>query len=174
MLISVRNIKLSAKFPCLSLEEIVERCDNAGIMYKCYPNFVQLYFPHSKLRASFFKTRSSSQHVNVTGIKNFLELSDNLAQICQLCDIPVTKISYKVNNVTAVTNFNQSICFDSLIPKLQQAGLLCRSNKELFAGLSIKSDSCSAILYPSGALVLLGADNIKSCQELADNISNHV
>ena len=176
MEISVRNVKLSAKFPCFSLQEIADRCEEAKICYKCYPNFVQLYFPHSKLRASFFKTRSFAykQHVNVTGIRDFPDIQESVTIICNLLDVPYSDITYKVNNVTAVGNVGKNIRFEIIVPKLQQEGLLCRSNKELFAGLSVKSASCSAILYPSGALVLLGSNNIQSCQALADTIFKHV
>ena len=176
MRLCVRNLKLSAKIPTQSLQWIIAQCKSRSIRYKTFHNFVLLYVSDSSLRLTFFKKgeKAAKQHLNITGVSGFESLPKVLIFTANFLECQVSDISYCIDNITACTNVfppNREDYELLSLPKVStlvsSLGLETRLNSELFAGLIIKNPHCTAILYSTGGLVIVGAKTLATAYTLA-------
>ena len=181
--LSIRNVKGSCLVPDRSQEWIVQRCKELEIEYKVFPNFVQLYFYPTSLRVSFFKRRQSTSattiHTNVTGCASLQKLEDTVSILATFLKCGESGIVSKVDNITATTNMRHlvknSINLLECIPFIESNSsqqLTWRFNQETFSGLCVYGLNCTAIVYSTTNIVLVGGKSWRACQDLTKIIED--
>ena len=182
MNLTVHNIKLSLKIPCIDLKTLREIFPGEKKSFRNYflvqDRFNWTFFKHRSLGKSNVLESSgpTTQHVNVTSIKKFEEIPDVISHLCGKIGISPNSVIYKIDNISAKLKLNP---ID--IEKFQffNQDLKTQYNIEKFPGLFIKKKQQSVlhakgatfILFSSGKVNIVGASSLEIVKRSAQWIS---
>ena len=117
-----------------------------------------MFVAHSKI---FFR-RGTKQHLNITKIKSIESCHDALNEISKLLKQSKDKYVWKIDNLTAVTNLNQTIDLHNLLLKNKECDI--HFNNLQFPGLFIRKDTVTTIVFQSGKVVVIGGKTEEEVQ----------
>lgn len=168
MLSKVTNIKVSINCNKVSLDSVLLQCENKQIKTKVYPNFILF---ESKFVYTIFKNKeiNSYNHINITKIKNKLELRESLNQLKTYFGITFIKNTLKVDNITGTLNLQKEIVLKELINYTEtykfDGDIFISYNNEKFPGafLKVKKENKkigSILVFHSGKVVFVGCKTI--------------
>lgn len=149
---NISNIKLSFKISLSPLDIVEETLQKSLITYKKYHNYI--VFKVSKFHCVLFKEniKNDSNHLNVTKINFFSEISVIRSQIESLFSCSIK--SEHIDNIMATSQYKQVLDLNFLA-----RNSLCniaKYNPETFPGLFIKFKEGTMILFHSGKIVIVG------------------
>ena len=122
MSVLISSVKISAKNPDITLEEVEQNCVEQNINCSTYNNFI--VFRSSQFTSIIFKKRllkncekdtDIKQHVNITirSICKIVNVIESLKNILHLDT--TTKTPFKIDNLTATTSLGKFVIVDKFL-----------------------------------------------------------
>lgn len=167
MSVSVHNIKISVKVPYRGLEAL-QQCFSGK--KKIFRNFFVV--DDSGFNFCFFKYRQTKfsmeciqrkHHVNITKIRNFLEITEAIDILVKRINISLADISYTIDNITARTILPFGIDLEKF--QIENKDLNLHQNLEKFPGLFIKLGFITLALFRSGKINFVGCKSLSIIEE---------
>ena len=164
------NIKLSVKIPKKSLSEWILKCEERGWTYKSCGNFIIIY-PTERLRYSVFggKIDAESQHINISGVANRLEIIIAERLLAQLFGTSIVHWTRIIDCVTFQWKFDsRKIDIRKLYRLARDKRIQARLNFEKFPGLLLRfrikyKQLATAIIYSSGCAIVFNCRSHREC-----------
>lgn len=184
MCAKITNIKVSLNIQYKSLDSVEKDCLRNNLFFKKYNNFIII---KSCFIYTVFKNskKNFNNHVNITKIKSFEELSlaiDFLKSI----DFIVIEESIKTDNITGSLNINKEIFLIDLIDSLNKNNyneenntIILKYNNEKFPGLFVKVKNNqknkvgTIIIFHSGKIIFVGCKTIENLKCLSQIVHAH-
>ena len=175
--ISIHNIKLSAKIPGKSLENIQKSFTN---IKKTYNNFIVVQPDQSDVIFCFFKYPTTGKikkyrenHVNITNVKSFHGIKDAISILSINLSIPIKSIKFKIDCITATSTIvNRKLDIEKFL--INNRDLKTQFNQEKFPGLFVYVEKCTLILFNSGKIVIIGVKSFQDLQNTCNWIKNRL
>lgn len=169
MLTKVTNIKVSIHCHKISLDSVKNLCEKKLFKTKIFNNFILF---ESKFVYTIFKNKENNNynHINITKIKNKLELKEALKQLF-IFNIKPIKDTLKIDNVTGSLDLKKEIKLrDSIIFTSNynfDGNIFISYNNEKFPGAFLKIQKekkkiGTILVFHSGKVVFLGCKTIKN------------
>lgn len=164
MSFKISNVKVSLKTSPISLDNVLDKFIELNMPLKNYKNFVVL---KNKYTYTIFKTNAKSEnHINITKIPNIEKIEKAIKHLKNFIEFSVKNVT--IDNIIATLNMNRSI--DLVLVCERKLFESIKYNNELFAGLFVKFEKGTAIIFHSGKIVLVGCKNIENLEWLTQNI----
>ena len=178
MSLSIHNIKLSLKIPCIDLQSLEKAF--LGNKKKVFRNFFCV--SDSGYNYVFFKHRSldknpTKQHINVTSIKQFDDISNVIDNLCTKINILPKELSYKIDNISAKLVLNHPLDIEKF--QFINQDLKLQYNIEKFPGVFVKkglqtdpnAKKATFILFASGKINIVGVQSLEILEKSAQWIT---
>jgi transcriptional antiterminator Rof (Rho-off) len=158
----ISNIKISCVFKLpvnwrILLQEIAKK---RGISIQKNANFLIL---RDKYVLCIFEKNNETIHFNVTKIKS---VSDIFAFLfffsCEYFTFDTCLLSLKIDNITSSFNIGSTLN----LKKIQNFYKNCKFNPERFAGLFIKFEKGTAIIFRNGKVNIVGCKCVPVIKEI--------
>ena len=164
--VNLSNYKLSAKLKPITQKNLECLCLSKGIYYKKYSNFIcfnlltkRKYFAYTIWKKAECLKKDQSQnntvHWNITKVEKG-EIRKSIRYLQKFLNIPVEKISYQIDNITASIKVNHKINLKKFIHENPNLQGNITYNPEKFPGLRVKRKKLTYILFTSGSIVIVG------------------
>jgi hypothetical protein len=158
----ISNIKISCVFKLplnwrVLLQNIAEK---RKIVIRKNANFLIL---RDKYVLCIFEKNNKTIHFNVTKIKSVRDIFDFLFFFaCEYFTFDTCLISLKIDNITASFNIRSSLN----LKKIQTFFTKSKFNPDRFAGLFIKFEKGTAIIFRNGKVNIVGCKSVPAVQEI--------
>lgn len=163
MLYKITNIKISVKTSFICLNTVVGKINDKN--FKRYNNFVVLRDNYTYV--IFKSSNGDSNHVNITKIKTFGEITLAVEHLLKLFSL--IEIKRQVDNITVSTSLNRKINLN-LLPIFKDC-ISVSYNSEKFPGAFIKFDIGTIILFHTGKCIFIGIKKEKDIECLLSKIA---
>ena len=165
MEVLVSNVKISCKVHLINSDEISFNTDNT---IKRYNNFVVVKKKFSFI--IFTKTRQNRHfHVNITKIPSTKHISKALDELKLIISSEFVVEIFKVENMTCLYQSKAEIkllSFYNYLKSNADFGIINkRYDPEKFPGVFLKVKKCSALVFSSGKIVIIGASSEEDAKQ---------
>lgn len=165
MEVLVSNVKISCKIRLISSDEISFNTDN---VMKRYNNFTVVKKKYSFI--VFTKTKQSRNfHVNITKIPSTEHISKALDELKLVISNEFIIETFKVENMTCLyqitTKINLLTFYNNLKLNAYFEIVQKRYDPEKFPGMFLTLKKCSALIFSSGKIVIIGASNEQDAKQ---------
>lgn len=162
----ISNIKISCvfKLPSNWYELLFYIAKKRNKTIKKNANFLII---HDKYVLCIFEKKDKTVHFNVTKLKSISEIYDFLFFFSsEYFSYDTSLISLKIDNITASFIIQHKIN----LKKVQTLIRNCKFNPDRFAGLFVKCENGTAIVFSNGKVNIVGCKNIKAIKEIWQQI----
>ncbi len=151
--VATNNLKISSKF-CLifDITELYEVLSTEGYWCCLHNNFLVA-------RKGFVYTIFSNGHVNITGLRTHDAARRSVKTLARVLKVAVPCPVYKVDNISASARLKKGVDIYNLSKKTFP-NVTIKFNAEVFPGLYFKTSTCTAIVFRTGNVVLVGAKQL--------------
>ena len=159
------NVKISCKVHLINSDEISFNTDNT---IKRYNNFVVVKKKNSFI--IFTKTTQNRHfHVNITKIPSTEHISKALDKLKLIISSEFVVEIFKVENMTCLYQSKAEIkllSFYNYLKSNEDFGIINkRYDPEKFPGVFLKVKKCSALVFSSGKIVIIGASSEEDAKQ---------
>ena len=165
MEVLVSNVKISCKIRLINSDEISFNTDN---VMKHYNNFTVVKKKYSFI--VFTKTKQNRNfHVNITKIPSTEHISKALDELKLVISSEFIIEVFKIENMTCLyqikSEINLSTFFNNLKINADFEIVQKRYDPEKFPGMFLTLKKCSALLFSSGKIVIIGASSEQDAKQ---------
>ena len=165
MEVLVSNVKISCKIRLIDSDEISFNTDN---VMKRYNNFTVVKEKYSFI--VFTKTKQSQNfHVNITKIPSTEHIPKALDELKLVISSEFIIEVFKVENMTCLyqitTEINLLTFYNNLKLNVDFEIIQKRYDPEKFPGMFLTLKKCSALIFSSGKIVIIGASSEEDAKQ---------
>lgn len=162
----ISNIKISCvfKLPLNWCNLLIDIAKKRRVIIKKNANFQIL---HDKYVICIFEKKDKTVHFNVTKLKSIKDIFSFLFFFSrEYFSYDTTLLSLKIDNITS--SFNVGCVIN--LKRVQSFFENCKFNPERFAGLFIKFNEGTAIIFRNGKVNIVGCKKVLTIKEIWQNL----
>jgi TATA-box binding protein (TBP) (component of TFIID and TFIIIB) len=169
MSVNLTNIKVSINIISQSLDSVENCMKELTRIYKRYNNFIVIR--EEFVYTIFRPGKKSSNHINITKIKNFDEIEKAVKKL-DVFKFKVNENSLKIDNITGSIDLKKEINIQKVINIVTKEekfnNIKVSYNNEKFPGLFLKVKAVGTIIvFYSGKVVFVGCKTLSNLECLA-------
>ena len=171
----ISNVKISCKIRLVNNVNSISFNTDTNNSIKHYNNFTvvkkkysYIVFTKSKLNQNF--------HVNITKIPQLDHISKALDELKDIISSPFVIEKFKIENLTCLHHFKDKLNLGKIYEKCKPNEYYginqIRYDLEKFPAMFITLTKCSALVFSSGKIVIIGASSEHNAREGLESIFN--
>ena len=166
--VTISNIKLSCKIDLLD-ETTISLNKEADT--RSHGNFTVVKKRYVYI---IFKKRKNKQsyHVNITKVPSSAEIMSSIDQLSRIITNNFIVKSYNIENMTCSFDAGFNIPVIKVFDQLEKKSFVkkARFNPERFPGIFVTFEFNTILLFSSGKMVIIGANDMQSVEDSLDKI----